>query len=127
MGAMASALAVTLALVLVLAGCAAGVDPQVVKAWEGRPAATLEKDWGPPTRETQDGDLRIMIYEEVSKRKASENKFDAQDPSRMRGTNYDLAYQQAQEAYKAPRVYVRSYLFWVNREGNIVHAVVRTP
>jgi len=126
MGAMASALAVTLALGLAFAGCAAGVDPQVVKAWEGRPAATLEKDWGPPTREAQDGDLRIMIYEEVSKRNP-QTVFDAQDPSRMRGTNYDLAYQQAQEAYKAPRVYVRSYLFWVNREGNIVHAAVRTP
>ena len=128
MGAVVPVLAVLLALALAIAGCAGGgVDPKVVKSWEGRPAESLEKDWGPPTREAQDGDLRIMIYEEMTKRDRGGSSFDAQDPSRMRGSNYEQAYQQAQDAYKAPRVYARSYLFWVNRDGKIVHATVRTP
>jgi hypothetical protein len=125
---MARALALRLAVALALAGCASGgVDPQVLRHWEGRPAATLEKDWGPPTREAKEGDLRIMIYEEIGK-SGGQSKFDAQDPSRMRGgASYEQAYQSSQEAYKAPRVYIRSYLFWVNPEGKIVHAAVRNP
>ncbi len=85
---MPAVLAVTLAVGLAVAGCAAGVDPRV------RDAQTA---------------------------------FDGQDPSRMRGTSYDQASRLAQEAYRTLRVYVRAYLFWVNREGRIVHAAVRTP
>lgn len=119
-------LAVTLALGLAAAACAAGVHPEVLKAWVGRPATALETDWGPPTRETQEGDLRILIYEEIERR-SGRTKFDDQDPSRSRGGAYGLAHEAAAEAYKSPRVYVRSYLFWVNREGTIVHSAVRTP
>jgi hypothetical protein len=119
-------LAVVLALGLAAAACAAGVHPEVLKAWVGRPATALEADWGPPTRETQDGDVRVLIYEEVE-RPSGRTTFDDQDPSRSRGSGYSAAAAAAAEAYKAPRVYVRSYLFWVTREGTIVHSAVRTP
>jgi hypothetical protein len=119
-------LAVTLALGLAAVACAAGVRPEALKAWVGRPATALETDWGPPTRETQDGDVRVLIYEEVERRSVR-TSFDDQDPSRTRGSAYGQAYVAAAEAYKTPRVYVRSYLFWVNREGTIVQSAVRTP
>jgi hypothetical protein len=113
-----------LALGLAAAACAAGVHPAVLKAWVGKPATALEAEWGTPTRETQDGDVRVLIYEEVERRRGK-TQFDDQDPSRVRGSGYTAA--AAEEAYKAPRVYVRSYLFWVNREGTIVHSAARTP
>lgn len=118
---------VPLALALALAaGCASGgVRPEVLQAWVGRPAAALEKDWGPPTREVRDGETRILVYEEVE-RKSTKSTFDDADPSRPRGV-YGIAQATANEAYRSPTVYVRSYLFWVNREGRIVHAAVRTP
>lgn len=118
---------VPLALALALAaGCASsGIRPEVLQAWVGRPAAALEKDWGPPTREVQDGETRILVYEEVE-RKSTKSTFDDADPARARGT-YGVAQLAANEAYRSPTVYVRSYLFWVNREGRIVHAAVRAP
>jgi hypothetical protein len=115
-----------LALGLAVAACAAGVHPAVLKAWVGKPATALEAEWGTPTRETQDGDVRVLVYEEVERRHVK-TQFDDQDPSRTRGSGYSAAAAAAEEAYKAPRVYVRSYLFWVNREGTIVHSAVRTP
>ena len=45
-------LALTLA-----AGCGGGIRPEVLKGWVGRPAAALEKDWGPATREVPDGEV----------------------------------------------------------------------
>ena len=113
--------------VALAAGCGGGIRPEVLKGWVGRPAASLEKDWGVPTREVPDGDLRILVYEEVERQRAGANQFDYQDPY---GYNRDIhhhAQKAAEEAYRAPRVYVRSYLFWVDREGKIVHSAIRTP
>ena len=118
-------LRLTLALALA-AGCASGgIRPETLQAWVGRPGGALEKDWGPPTREVQDGETRILVYEEVE-RKSTKSVFDDADPSRARG-GYGMAQLTANEAYRSPTVYVRSYLFWVNREGTIVHSAVRTP
>jgi hypothetical protein len=115
-------------IVVLVAGCASsGLPPEALKRWVGRPAATLQKDWGPATREVPDGELRILVYEEVEQR-TSKSGFDNQDPSRPRGgTTYQAAHDAANEAYHTPKVYVRSYLFWVNREGTIVNSAVRTP
>jgi hypothetical protein len=113
--------------VALAAGCSSGgVRPEALKGWVGRPAATLEKDWGPATREVPDGDLRILVYEEVERQRTS-GVFDQQDPGGYARDIHHQAQRAAQEAYHAPRVYVRSYLFWVDREGKIVHSMVRTP
>jgi hypothetical protein len=119
---------VGLGLALALAaGCGGGIRPEVLKGWVGRPAASLEKDWGPATREVPDGDLRILVYEEVERQRTGPNtQFDYQDPYASRDIHHQ-AQKAAEEAYRAPRVYVRSYLFWVDREGKIVHTAIRTP
>jgi len=124
-------LVVTLALA---AGCGGytGLRPEALQKWVGRPATSLQKDWGPATREVEDGDLRILVYEEMQQ-KGSYYKggfeTENQDPSRYRqgGADYVAAAEAAQKAYRAPTVYVRSYLFWVDREGTIVNSAVRTP
>jgi hypothetical protein len=114
--------------VALAAGCGGGIRPEVLKGWVGRPAASLEKDWGAPTREVPDGDLRIMVYEEVEKqRTGNAGLFDQQDPGGYSRDIHHEAQKAAERAYHAPRVYVRSYLFWVDREGKIVHTAVRTP
>jgi hypothetical protein len=111
---------------LALAGCAAGgVKPEALQTWVGKSAAALEKDWGPATREAEDGELRILIYEEVEKQTTS-NFENAAPAARYLGPTA-LAHVTAQEAYRLPTVYVRSYLFWVNRQGTIVNATVRQP
>jgi len=119
--------AVTLGAVLVVsAGCAdKGVAPEDLRAWVGRPVATLEKDWGSATREVQDGDVRILIYEEV--RKGEPGKFNESTAgSRFFGTS-GAGHVQATEVYRTPTVYVRSYLFWVDPSGRIVNSAVRQP
>jgi hypothetical protein len=114
--------------VILLAGCGGGIHPEALKAWVGRPAASLEKDWGPATREVPDGDLRILVYEEVERQRTGKSsEFDQQDPGAYSKDIHHQAQQAAREAYHAPRVYVRSYLFWVDREGKIVNSMVRTP
>ena len=124
------ALIVTLALA---AGCGgyAGIHPDTLQKWVGRPVTALQKDWGSATREVEDGDLRILVYEEMRKTGDYKGGFstESQDPSRYRqgGADYVGAADAAQKAYRAPTVYVRSYLFWVNREGTIVNSAVRTP
>ena len=110
-------------LVLCLAsvsGCTGGVNREAVRAWVGRPAAALEKDWGPPTREVQDGDQRILVYEEIEKR--SPPAFEGAASAFKRGDA-----QSPEGSYRGPAIYVRSYLFWVNRAGTIVHSDVRAP
>jgi hypothetical protein len=112
-----------------MAGCASsGIGPEALKRWVGRPVTNLEKDWGPATREVPDGDLRILVYEEVEQR-SRQSGFDNQDPSKFRGSSssYLAGQEAANQAYHSPKVYVRSYLFWVNREGTIVNSAVRTP
>jgi hypothetical protein len=114
--------------VTLVAGCGGGIRPEVLKSWVGRPAAALEKDWGPATREVPDGDLRILVYEEVERaRDGKSSNFDQQDPGGYSRDVHHQAQLAAERAYHAPRVYVRSYLFWVDREGKIVNSMVRTP
>ena len=124
------ALTVTLA---VAAGCGgyAGIQPETLQKWVGRPVTALQKDWGSATREVEDGDLRILVYEEMQQKGYYKGGFgtENQDPGQYRqgGGNYVAAHEAAQKAYRAPTVYVRSYLFWVNPEGTIVNSAVRTP
>jgi hypothetical protein len=105
---------------LLAAGCVSGIPPERLKTWVGRPAATLEKDWGPPTREVQEGDLRILIYEEVENPRIS--GLQGTTSAYRRG-----AVQSPDEPSPGPAVYVRSYLFWVNPQGTIVDSAVRAP
>ena len=117
-------LAVGLVLALALAGCAnQGLSPETLRQWVGRPATALEKDWGPPTREVRDGETRILVYEELQRQTGPQTKFDDVEGPRSRGSQE----MSSRQAYVAPKVYVRSYLFWVDPEGRIVHSTVRTP
>ncbi len=128
MGAMRAPRAVLtlLAAVAVAAGCGSAIRPEVLRTWVGRPVAALEKDWGPATREVQDGELRILVYEELEK--TTSRNFQDAATARSAGINPNDPYAlAAQEAYRSPSVYVRSYLFWVNPEGTIVNAAVRQP
>jgi hypothetical protein len=111
---------------LSVAGCAAGVRPEALQAWVGRPAAALEQEWGAPTRRVQDGEQQVLIYEEVER--AGQRGFEppADSPPLLTGTAGQwLAAHQA--SLRDPTVYARSYLFWVNREGTILRAVRRDP
>ena len=91
----------------------------------GRPAAAIQQEWGPATREIVDGDLRILVYEQVERRTSSD--FQSPAATRASGGAAGLAQAAAADAYRSPTVYVRSYLFWVNREGTIVHSDMREP
>lgn len=104
------------------AGCGGGVRPEVVQGWVGRPVTALRQDWGPPTREVEDGANRILIYEEIERRSTGASFQAPRQTSRN-----DPPESVSQDSYRGPRVYARSYLFWVNREGAIVHVDVRQP
>jgi hypothetical protein len=111
--------------VLVAAGCGQpALKPEELQAWVGKPAAALEKDWGPATREVADGDMRILIYEELAKNAAK--GFEGSRSVRLLGP-YGAAHEAAKEAYRLPTVYVRSYLFWVDQAGKIVNSTVSQP
>src|SRR5262249_26325989 len=56
-----------LAIVGLLACNRGGLPPEKVEAWIGRPAADLEREWGPPTKEVTDAGQRVLIYEEVER------------------------------------------------------------
>ncbi len=90
--------------------------------WVGRPAASLEKDWGPATREAQDGDLRLLVYEEVQKQSRS-GMLDGSGTASRKAE----AESETDKKYSGPRIHVRSYLFWVNPDGTIVRSTVRNP
>jgi hypothetical protein len=109
-----------------LAGCSTGVPPEVLQRWVGRPFTALEKDWGPATREVADGDLKILVYEEVERR-SSRGQFETTPGTTSRRDAITETAAAAVEAYRVPTVYVRSYLFWVNRDGTIVNSMVRNP
>lgn len=109
-----------------LGGCGGGgVRPEALKAWIGRPASAIEREWGAPTRETRDGEFRILIYEEIERKGSTGQAFD--NPNVDRRGRYETIEAAAQQLYRAPTVYVRSYLFWVDRQGTIVNSTVRTP
>jgi hypothetical protein len=105
-----------------LGACATGISSESLQTWIGKPAAALTQDWGPATREVSDGDRRILIYEQLDRSTAID--FQTRRPT-MKNT-----YGRAEEIEALPpaaTVYVRSYLFWVDRDGVIVQSAVREP
>jgi len=111
---------------LALAGlpaCATGIGPEALQAWVGKPATALAQDWGPATREVREGDRRILIYEQIERSSATD--FQTRRPTQR--NTYGRAQEADQLVLSAPTVYVRSYLFWVNRDGVIVQSAVREP
>jgi hypothetical protein len=104
------------------AGCSHEVRPEVLQGWVGKPADALRQDWGPATREIQDGETRILVYEQFERNTSDD--FTTNRPN-ARNT-YGRAQEQA-EALRSPTVYARAYVFWVNREGIIVQSGVRRP
>jgi len=111
---------------LLAAGCAAGgMKQEALDRWVGRPAAALEKEWGGPTREARDGELRVLVYEEIERyRTDGTGTFESGGSV---GGAYMHPHTAAQALFRAPTVYVRSYLFWVDAAGTIVHSTVRQP
>lgn len=100
-----------------------GLPPEQVQAWVGRPAADLVKAWGAPTREVDDAGQRILIYEEVEKN--YHTNFEKTVTARQAGSA--AAAEQANAAAVGPKVYARSYLFWVDGAGAIVRSQIRQP
>jgi hypothetical protein len=117
---------VSLGLLVLLAlatGCAHGITPEALKAdWEGRPASVLEKKWGPATRETKDGELRVLVYEEIEGKSPRPFEGATSVSAAKKG-----AVNSSGDPYRGPMTTVRSYLFWVNPQGTIVHTDVRLP
>ena len=114
-------LTLTLAVGLV-GGCSGAVRPAVVQAWVGRPAAALQQEWGSATREVEDAGLRLLIYDQVER--ASGTTFRPQtSASPLAAANTGATTSETGSL----TVYVRSYLFWVNRDGTIVRAEARQP
>jgi hypothetical protein len=105
-------------LLLAAMGCAGGgLSPEALRVWVGRPATALEQAWGPPTREARDGNRRLLIYEEVEK----SSQRDLQSPVAPRYA------PPGTEPEAKIRIYVRSYLFWVDPDGTIGEATRRDP
>jgi hypothetical protein len=100
-----------------------GLPPEQVQAWVGRPAADLVKSWGAPTREVVDAGQRVLIYEEMEKN-ATLN-FERTVTARQVGGGAAAA--EANASALGPRVYARSYVFWIDAAGAIVRAQIRTP
>jgi hypothetical protein len=109
-------------LLLLAAGCSsAPISPERLQTWIGRPVADIEREWGPATREIPDGSQRILVYEHLESKTAT----DFQKPSS--GGSRRIAQETANEAARNPQVYARSYLFWVDASGKIVRAELRAP
>jgi hypothetical protein len=107
-----------------LAACSrGGLPPEQVQAWVGRPAGDLVRAWGEPTREVDDAGQRVMIYEELERNQAQ--SFEKTVTARQAGSA--AAAEAANAAIRGPRVYARSYLFWVDAAGAIVRAQIRQP
>ncbi len=103
-------------------GCASsGVPPEEIERWIGRPAAALEKAWGPATREVSDDGLKLLVYEELEAKKA----INTQGGGTGTRTIQSNINQQANATAFPPQLYVRSYLFWVDGAGKIVRADTR--
>jgi hypothetical protein len=116
--------------VLALLGVAAcgpvAIRPEVLQQWIGRPATVLEKEWGEPSRQVSEGDLRILVYEELTQRTGQDFKSAQRNsPYAPREAGGGLAETPTPD--RGLTVYVRSYLFWVNPAGVIVRTAVREP
>ena len=104
-----------------LAACQGGIPPEQVKAWEGRPAADLVREWGTPTKEVDDAGQRVLIYEEVERTGTA--SFSREVSPRYTG-GAGIAPPQSMVGYHS---YARSYLFWVDDAGKITKSQIRNP
>jgi len=111
------------ATVLALIACerSTALRPEVLQRWVGRPAATLEKDWAPATREVKDAGQRVLIYEELDRASREINTRGGGTTTR---TMESAIQTQANATAFGLKVYVRSYLFWVDPAGTIVRTEV---
>src|SRR5262245_40016669 len=108
-------------LALGLVACKGGIPAQQVQAWEGRPAADLVREWGPPTKEVEDAGQRVLIYEEVERTGTS--SFSTEVSPRYTGGG-GIPPPQPTIGYNS---YARSYLFWVDAAGKITKSQTRNP
>jgi hypothetical protein len=106
---------------LALTACRAGVPPEQVEAWVGRPAADLIRAWGPPTKELEDAGQRLLLYEEVERTGSAE--FSREVSPRYSGGG-GIPPPQSTMGYTS---YARSYLFWVDATGKISKTQIRNP
>ena len=104
-----------------LAACKGGIPPEQIKAWEGRPAADLVREWGPPTKEVDDAGQRVLIYEEVERTGSA--SFSREVSPRYTGGG-GIPPPPSMEGYNS---YARSYLFWVDAAGKISRSQNRNP
>ena len=108
---------------LVLPACdrSTAIRPEVLQRWVGKPAAALEKDWGPATREVTDGGQRVLIYEELDKVRQD---IDTRGGGTSARTMESPIQRQANITAYGLKAYARSYLFWVDGAGTIVKTEV---
>jgi hypothetical protein len=109
-------------LLLGAAACSSsGISPAVLQTWVGKPVTGLRQEWGAATRELPDSGLTLYIYEELERRTGQ--SFEQPNPEQRPNKDEMVLRLGA----VPPRVYVRSYLFWADRDGKIVRAEVRQP
>jgi hypothetical protein len=108
-------------LTLGLAACKGGIPLEQIQAWQGRPAADLVREWGPPTREVDDAGQRVLIYEEVERTGSAD--FSREVSPRYSG-GVGIAPPPSMVGYNS---YARSYLFWVDAAGKITKSLIRNP
>jgi hypothetical protein len=104
-----------------LVTCQGGIPAQQVQAWEGRPAADLVREWGPPTKEVEDAGQRVLIYEEVERTGSA--SFSREVSPRYTGGG-GIPPPPPTIGYTS---YARSYLFWVDATGKITKSQIRKP
>ena len=97
------------------------IRPEVLQRWVGRPAAALEKDWGPATRELTDNGLRLLVYDQLE---GVEGVKTTSGGVQSR-TIQSAVNAQAQATAFPIQHYARSYLFWVDTTGTIVRTETR--
>jgi hypothetical protein len=100
-----------------------GLSNDQVQAWVGKPARDLVRAWGAPTREVEDAGQQVLIYEELEQN--SNLNFEKTVTAKQAGSA--AAAEQANQLARGPKVYARSYLFWVDAAGAIVRAQIRQP
>jgi hypothetical protein len=115
------ALTVGLVAIGLLACNRGGLPPEQVQAWVGRPAAELERAWGPATKEVTDAGQRVLIYEEVERTGSAE--FSREVSQRSAGYGPPPP-PPSTVGYSS---YARSYLFWVDAAGTIVRTQIHRP
>jgi hypothetical protein len=107
-----------------LAACKAGIPLEQVRAWEGRPAADLVREWGPPTKEVDDAGQRVLVYEEVERTVSAAFTREVSTRSNWGGGGGIAPPPSSTIGYNS---YARSYLFWVDATGKISRTQIHNP